>query len=226
MINNTETTTKLFTELDSSPKTSTPKKVLDRDDFMLLFIKQLEYQDPLKPLDNNEMATQLALFNQLDQLYALNEKLSQIADIAKGNTLQTIANLIGKKALVKTQSLRVEDGKFLGGEIIAEEATDNLQAKIYDSQGNLVNTIDLGPLSAGEHPLDWDGKDKDGHQVPDGNYHLVLDPKNPEDLDNITVKAVGRLTGALFEDGEYKLLFNGQSTISLSDLEKILAEVE
>ncbi|AEH45946.1 flagellar hook capping protein [Thermodesulfatator indicus DSM 15286] len=226
MINNTEQAPKLFTELDNSPKTRVPKKVLDRDDFMVLFIKQLEYQDPLKPLDNNEMATQLALFNQVDQLYDLNEKLSKIADIAKGSTLQTIASLIGKKASVKNHLLRVEGGKFLGGEIEAKEATDNILAKIYDANGNLVKVLDLGPLSVGKHELDWDATDKNGNQVADGTYRLVLEPKNPKDLDNLSIKTIGRLTGALLEDGEYKLLFNGKDTISLTDLEKVLAEDE
>jgi len=43
-----------------------PKKVLDREAFMQLFIKQLQFQDPMKPVENHEMALQLAAFNQVD----------------------------------------------------------------------------------------------------------------------------------------------------------------
>ena len=49
------------------------KKVLDMQDFIQLFITQLQYQDPMNPIENNEMAIQLALFNQVDQLFKINE---------------------------------------------------------------------------------------------------------------------------------------------------------
>ncbi len=224
--NNVQTENRLFTELDPKPKTRVPKKVLDRDDFMLLFIKQLEYQDPLKPLENNEMATQLALFNQVDQLFELNEKFSQMMEIARSTNLSTIASLIGKKGLVKSELGRVEDGRFLGGKLVLEEPVEGVKLKIYSREGKLIRELDLGPLSAGEHEIDWDGTDAQGNPVPDGNYRLYLETSNPEDRSLITLKTVGRLTGALREGEEYQLLFNGQSQISLSDLEKILAEEE
>ncbi|HFB83209.1 MAG TPA: flagellar hook assembly protein FlgD, partial [Thermodesulfatator sp.] len=58
-----------------------PKKVLDRDDFMMLFITQLQYQDPMNPIQNNEMAQQLALFNQVDQLFNLNENFEKLVSL-------------------------------------------------------------------------------------------------------------------------------------------------
>jgi len=222
----TQTENRLFTELDTQPKTRVPKKVLDRDDFMLLFIKQLEYQDPLNPLENNEMATQLALFNQVDQLFDLNEKFSQIIEIAEGNVLSTMAGLIGKKALAESELARVENGHFLGGKLVLEEPVEGVRLKIYSSEGNLVREMDLGALPAGEHEIDWDATNEQGETVPDGTYRLYLETSNPEDRSLVTIKTVGRLTGALLEGEDYKLLFNGQSRLSLSDLEKILAEEE
>jgi flagellar basal-body rod modification protein FlgD len=222
----TQTENRLFTELDTQPKTRVPKKVLDRDDFMLLFIKQLEYQDPLKPLENNEMATQLALFNQVDQLFDLNEKFSQMVEIAKGNVLSTMASLIGKKALAESELARVENGHFLGGKLVLEEPVEGIRLKIYSSEGSLVREVDLGALPAGEHEIDWDATNEQGETVPDGTYRLYLETSNPEDRSLVTIKTVGRLTGALLEGEDYQLLFNGQSRLSLSDLEKILAEEE
>jgi len=219
-----QTDNRLFTELDTQPQTRVPKKELDRDDFMLLFIKQLEYQDPLKPLDNNEMATQLALFNQLDQLAELNDKISEIVDIARGGSLQTMASLIGKKAWVENELVRVEDGQFLGGKLLVEEPVEGVKLKIYSSTGELVKEMDLGPLPAGEHEIQWDATDESGQTVADGNYRLYVETSDPEDRSFITVKTLGRITGALMEGEDYKLLYNGQSEIDISDIEKILAE--
>jgi len=222
--NRVQTENRLFTEIDTKPKTRVPKKVLDRDDFMLLFIKQLEYQDPLKPLENNEMATQLALFNQVDQLFDLNEKIKQLVDIAQNDKIQTISGLIGKKVLVEGNTGRIENGNFLGGKVILDEPINDLKLKIYDPEGNLVRTLDLGALPAGEHEIEWDGKDEEGNTLPDGNYRFSVETSSVEEADLITIKTVGRITGALLEDGESQLLFNGYKEISISDITKIIAE--
>ncbi|WP_456370922.1 flagellar hook assembly protein FlgD [Thermodesulfatator atlanticus] len=215
----------LFQEVDTNkPKIREPKKVLDRDDFMVLFIKQLEFQDPLKPLENNEMATQLALFNQVDQLFDLNEKIKQLVDIAQNDNLQTISGLIGKKALVKSSTGRVENGNFLGGKLILEQPINDVALKIYDEKGKLIKTLDMGALSAGEHSIDWDAKDKDGNPVSDGNYRFYVETPTAEEKSYVTLKTVGRITGALLEDNKYQLLFNGHEEIDLSELEKIMAE--
>src|SRR5690242_10648568 len=48
-----------------------PKNTLDKDDFLNLFVTQLQNQDPLNPKDGAEMASQLAQFNGLEQMLNL-----------------------------------------------------------------------------------------------------------------------------------------------------------
>ncbi len=47
-------------------------------DYMKLLISQLQNQDPLEPLDNNEMASQLAQFSQLQQIESMNTNFAQV----------------------------------------------------------------------------------------------------------------------------------------------------
>lgn len=47
-------------------------------DYMKLLVTQLQNQNPLEPLDNNEMASQLALFSQLQQLESMNSSFAQV----------------------------------------------------------------------------------------------------------------------------------------------------
>lgn len=62
-------------------------------DYMKLLITQLQNQNPLEPLDNNEMASQLAQFSQLEQLESMNSSFAQALATAQ----RTYANsLIGK----------------------------------------------------------------------------------------------------------------------------------
>jgi len=60
---------------------------------MKLLVTQLQNQNPLEPLDNNEMASQLAQFSQLEQLESMNSSFAKVLT----TTERTYANsLIGK----------------------------------------------------------------------------------------------------------------------------------
>jgi len=70
-------------------------------DYMKLLITQLQNQNPLEPLDNNEMASQLAQFSQLQQLESMNTNFADVLTTAQ----RTYANsLIGKEVSFETQS--------------------------------------------------------------------------------------------------------------------------
>jgi len=63
-------------------------------DYMNLLITQLQNQNPLEPLDNNEMAAQLAQFSQLQQLESMN---TNFADVLATTELTYANSLLGKE---------------------------------------------------------------------------------------------------------------------------------
>ena len=86
---------------NSQGTTGAKKNALTQDDFLKLFTTQLKYQNPLEPMDNFQMATQMAQFNTVDALTRMNETMTQLA--ANQNSMNNLqmTSLIGKK--VKTQ---------------------------------------------------------------------------------------------------------------------------
>ena len=62
-------------------------------DYMKLLVTQLQNQNPLEPLNNNEMASQLAQFSQLQQLESMNTNFSEILSTAKSSYANS---LLGK----------------------------------------------------------------------------------------------------------------------------------
>ncbi len=72
-------------------------------DYMKLLIAQLQYQNPLEPLDNNEMALQLAQFSQLQQLETMNSNFAQVLTAVQHSYADS---LIGKEVsyLVQTET--------------------------------------------------------------------------------------------------------------------------
>jgi len=74
---------------------------LGMEDFLKVLLTQLTYQDPLKPMDNQQFMAQMAQFTSLEQTQQLNAKLEQL--INNQASLQSIG-LIGRTVEVSSNS--------------------------------------------------------------------------------------------------------------------------
>jgi len=212
--------------INTSPNSNTqraPKKVLDMQDFIQLFITQLQYQDPMNPIENNEMAIQLALFNQVDQLFKINETLNTLVNMAKSLDLAYVSNLIGKKVKVETNVGRVENGEFLGGEFILDKPTNYLEIVIKDSNGNLIDRIQLNGLKSGTYKIDWDATDLKGNKVSDGNYIFSIIIPYENTTKTITPTMIAKVTGAKLGDNT-QIIINENYTIDPKDIKELRGE--
>ena len=77
----------------SSPSAATPYDYMDSGNFMLLLLTQLRNQNPLEPVSNNEMMSQLTQINSLEELQKIS---STLEELLSENQLTDAANLIGK----------------------------------------------------------------------------------------------------------------------------------
>ncbi len=211
----------LFQDTNTNSQQSIPSQELDRDDFMLLFITQLEYQDPLNPLDTNEMATQLALFNQIDQLYSISDQMQNLVSLGQDQEIVNYSLLVGRLVKTESQICRVEDGQFLGANFSLYDSASDVQINIYSLDGQLIKNMDLGGIPAGNYQIYWDATDNEGNPVPDGDYVISLDI-NGSESQQYTIETVGRITGAYLGEDDSYLIFNDQENISLDDIEEIL----
>ncbi len=92
-------------------------------DYMKVLVAQLQNQNPLEPLNNNEMASQLAQFSQLQQLESMNSNFAQILAI----TNRSYANsLIGKEVTFFAQDM--ETGELVQKVGIVDEVYNDLDA--------------------------------------------------------------------------------------------------
>ncbi|MFN3922011.1 MAG: flagellar hook assembly protein FlgD [Caldimicrobium sp.] len=198
-----------------------PKKVLDKEAFMRLFITQLQYQDPMKPIENHEMALQLAAFNQVDQLLNLNEKLGQLVDLFKANEYTLLANLVGKQVKVEGNTIRVEKGEFLGASFELSEPANLVNITIRDNQGRIIKNYQLYNLSKGIHDVGWDGRDQSGNIVPDGNYKISIIVGTGDTQQSLIPVVVGRVTGATLGD-KPSIKLNDTENITLTQIKEIM----
>lgn len=77
---------------------------LDKDDFLMLLVTQMKYQDPLEPESNTEYVSQLAQFSELEQMENLNS-----------TTINTSAySLVGKQVYIEESSETGADSEVQG----------------------------------------------------------------------------------------------------------------
>ncbi|RLJ19323.1 hypothetical protein DJ030_09890 [bacterium endosymbiont of Escarpia laminata] len=147
--------------------------VLGMDDFLNLMITELNHQDPTKPMDNSQLATQISQFSTVSGIQDLNSAFTGLsADLTSGQALQA-ANLVGHEVLVATNSGWLSNGGSVRGVTELPSSAADLTVRVTDASGALVREIELGSQSAGQIKFSWDGYDDRGNYMPEGVYEIT-----------------------------------------------------
>jgi flagellar basal-body rod modification protein FlgD len=136
-----------------------------QDRFLKLLVAQLNNQDPMNPMDNAQMTSQMAQINTVSGINQLNETVKSLS--SQFNTLQALQGtaLIGHDVLIKSNTLTIESGKANGSVELTNKA-DNVKVEILTPGGKTLDTITLGPLSSGRHAFTWDASSYTGTGSP------------------------------------------------------------
>ena len=139
--------------------TSTAKETEDR--FLTLLVAQMKNQDPLNPLDNAEVTSQMAQLSTVQGIENMNASLEAMAASLGANQMAQAANLIGHGVLVPGNSIGPAEIENVMGFELARPA-DQVALTIQDASGKAVRTLDLGSRDAGVNVLAWDGLNDSG----------------------------------------------------------------
>lgn len=148
-----------------------------RESFMTLLITQLENQDPMNPMENAEMTSQLAQINTVSGIEELNDTLSGITQQMNASQMLQASGLIGNAVLVPGNQVKVgtnEDGSSYATPfgIELEKPADNVEIKVTNQTGEVVYTNNVEGVSAGVESFSWSGLNNDGSAVPEGSYNV------------------------------------------------------
>jgi flagellar basal-body rod modification protein FlgD len=198
---------------------STPKpNEMGKDAFLELLVTQLQYQDPLNPMDSTAFTAQLAQFSSLEQLNNVNKNLEHARLYQASINNSQAVSFIGKEIRASGDNIQVDNG--IPGSLsfsLPAQASQSV-INIYDIGDNLVKIIETGALDPGEQTIEWDGTDNRGNAVTDGEYRfeIMAYDESGERLDAATYTA-GRVQGVAFKDNKAELLV-GNRPIALGDI--------
>lgn len=141
--------------------------------FLTLLTTQLRNQDPMNPMENAEVTSQLAQMSTVDGIERLNKLFQSFVDSQSSADGINAAALIGRGVLVEGKGLGLTEAGAVGG-FELDAAADKVTLTIRDASGIAVSTIELTDVEAGSHNYIWDGKATDGSQAADGMYSVSM----------------------------------------------------
>jgi flagellar basal-body rod modification protein FlgD len=125
-----------------------------QDRFLKLLVTQLQNQDPLSPMDNAQLTSQIAQINTVSGIATLNTSVQGLSSqFLQMQTLQG-ASLVGKDVIVPGNKLDIADGVAQGGFEITS-AADAVKVEVLSPAGKVLDTVNLGAQSSGVHSFNW-----------------------------------------------------------------------
>jgi flagellar basal-body rod modification protein FlgD len=191
-----------------------------QDRFLKLLVTQMKNQDPLNPMDNAQITSQMAQISTVGGIDKLNSTISGLsASLLSSQTVQSAA-IIGHDVYAMGSTLNL-NGKATGGFDLKQDA-DRVFVQITDGAGALVRTLQLPAAKAGLSAFEWDGKTDAGGSAPNGAYVFQLTAARGNNTIPVEPLMAGRVGGVSLANGGMKINLEGGGEIGMADLKRIL----
>ena len=125
------------------------------DRFLKLLVAQMKNQDPLNPMDNAEVTSQMAQISTVTGIEKLNQSLAAMNGSFGAMQAMQSASLVGRGVMVPGATIRLDAKGNGGGGFELEAPAERVRVDILSTSGTVLDTIELGKRAAGRHSFDW-----------------------------------------------------------------------
>jgi len=165
----------LFSSMNGTSSANKTTAAADTQNrFLKLLVTQMQNQDPLNPMDNAQVTSQMAQLSTVTGIDKLNATLQALSDSMTSSQSLQAASMIGHGVLVAGNGIDLSGGAAIGA-FELPQAVDSAKVSIYDKAGALVRNIELGAQATGVNKWQWDGNDASGNVVADGAYTFKVE---------------------------------------------------
>ncbi|HEY0905968.1 MAG TPA: flagellar hook assembly protein FlgD [Methylophilus sp.] len=198
--------------------TSTTDETQDR--FMTLLVTQMKNQDPLNPMDNAQVTSQMAQLSTVTGINKLNDTVtSLINSVQLGQTYQA-TSMIGHGVLVPGNTLsHTDSGGYFG--VNLPNGADTVSVNIKNGAGETIRTLSFNKLEAGPNALNWDGKTTDGTVAPSGDYTYEVSAKVGTASVSSTALSLANVLSVSNGTSGVKLNLSNNTSVATSDVVEV-----
>ena len=217
---NNEVSANLLASVNGAKNTESDSIQSAQDRFMKLLVTQMKNQDPLNPMDNAQVTSQLAQLSTVTGIDKMNNTLETfMANMQSSQSLQ-MSNLIGHDVLVDGNDISFDGtGGYFGVEL--PTSTDDLTITITDTAGNPVRKISLGKQPDGILPLSWDGYSDAGEKLDIGDYKFNVSTVVNGKEGTAQGLSLTQINSISANGTGIKLNLNNADTVTSTDLKQI-----
>ena len=140
---------------NTSTSTSSSNSIMGKDDFLKMMIAQLKNQDPMNPMDNAQMTSQMAQMSTVSGIQQVNDTLKSMATQFTSMQVLQGSSMVGHNVLVASNSLTNTAG-VVSGAIDLSGNADTVKVDILSPGGQVLDTVNLGAKTAGRVPFSLD----------------------------------------------------------------------
>jgi flagellar basal-body rod modification protein FlgD len=213
------TATSSPTSSSSAPGTVSASEQQDR--FLKLLVTQMKNQDPLNPLDNAQVTTQLAQINTVTGIEKLNSTVQTLSTSMLANQSMQGAAMIGREVYATGSYLNLADGKAIGAVNLTQPA-DRVYVSIADSAGTIIRRMELGSAGIGVSGFQWDGKTDAGTTAAAGQYVFQVVAASGNKSIPAEPVTLGKVDGVSLSSSGMKLNLQGGGSVGMTDVKQIL----
>jgi flagellar basal-body rod modification protein FlgD len=201
----------------ASVKSASTDPAAAQDRFMKLLVAQLNNQDPMNPMDNAQMTSQIAQINTVTGIQQVNDTLKSMAE--QFTSLQVLqgASMVGHDVLVEGSTLTRNQGVAKGAVDLAGNA-DSVKIEILSPGGQVIDTLNLGALSTGRHSFEWNAS---GYQATGEPSFRVTATSAGQSVGTVSLSQ-DRVQSVASEAGAMTVQLQGRSSVAYSAIKAIL----
>ncbi|MDN0082256.1 flagellar hook assembly protein FlgD [Crenobacter sp. SG2305] len=168
---NSLTNTASTSSTNSSSSSGKANSAADiQNQFLTLLVTQIQAQDPLNPMDNSQMTSQMAQISTVSGLEKLNTTMTSVLQSQVANQSMMATSLVGHQVMVAGNDLTLGSSGDVKGGVVLNNAAAAMQITVSDGNGKVVDTLQVTSPQTGLNNFSWDGTDSNGNRLPAGTY--------------------------------------------------------
>ena len=190
-----------------------------QDRFLKLLVAQLNNQDPMNPLDNAQMTSQIAQINTVTGIQQLNDTVKGLVSQFSAQQMLQGSAMVGREVLAEGNTLSVDSasGQAAGAFDLAGSAA-SVKVQVLDAAGKEVGTVDMGALPAGRYNFAWDASSYQGDSAP--RFKVLA--ANGETSVASTALMIDKVTAVSMDSGSLQLQLSRGGTTTQAGIKAIL----
>ena len=165
-----------FESIGLTDKKPLKEQKLGQDEFMSLMMAQMKHQDPFKPMENGEFITQMAQFSSVEGLKEIKDSFNDLASALQSSQALQASSMVGRSVMIPGSAAELQPQGKITSAIEVPAGADAVTIRILNSNGQLVDSIDLGAQRPGITRFTWDGVVEQANENVPGSEDVVAPP--------------------------------------------------